>query len=197
MIFQTPQEKKCICYDEIERFKINTMQLGEHFKFCPLYTPPAQKECSVEWKEYSDESDLGITVICGAPMPCMKHEPKLKSEKDDLAYRKGYDAGFIEGRQAGIEMLIKQQQLSTEVKIKPPQRTGFELDNGTFGISANTQPPQPKESETNKIKEYSKFIECKDCTITTMNDDDNVCLKCGSKNTKRLFMDNNNFKKFL
>lgn len=58
------------------------------------------------------------------------------------------------------------------------------------------KPPQPKEPETNKIKEYSKFIECKDCTITTMNDDDNVCLKCGSKNTKRLFMDNN-FKKSL
>lgn len=47
--------------------------------------------------------------------------------------------------------------------------------------------------KTGLIKKYSKFIKCEDCTVITMNDDDNVCLKCGSKNTKRLFMGNKVF----
>jgi len=48
---------------------------------------------------------------------------------------------------------------------------------------------QRKKKEIKPIKTVSLFIYCLDCKHTCLNDDDNVCLKCGSKNTKRILND--------
>jgi len=49
--------------------------------------------------------------------------------------------------------------------------------------------------EENIIEKHSCFIECPDCQNVTLNEDDNVCLSCGSKNTRRLFIEDPIFKK--
>ena len=42
--------------------------------------------------------------------------------------------------------------------------------------------------EPKEIKKPSPLIECLDCKSVTHNEDDNVCLTCGSKNTERIFV---------
>lgn len=39
------------------------------------------------------------------------------------------------------------------------------------------------------------FIKCMDCQTIILNDDDNVCLRCGSKITKRILINNPIFRK--
>jgi rRNA maturation endonuclease Nob1 len=38
------------------------------------------------------------------------------------------------------------------------------------------------------LRKSSLFIKCIDCQHICLNDDDNVCLKCGSKFTKRILV---------
>ena len=44
------------------------------------------------------------------------------------------------------------------------------------------------------LKTLSLFIKCMDCQHICLNDDDSVCLKCGSKMTKRILNESKIFK---
>ena len=44
------------------------------------------------------------------------------------------------------------------------------------------------------LKKSSLFIKCLDCQGICLNDDDSVCLICGSKTTKRILVESNIFK---
>ena len=44
-----------------------------------------------------------------------------------------------------------------------------------------------------EVKKQSLFIACLDCQNIISNPDDNVCLSCGSKSTKRIFIGNKVF----
>jgi hypothetical protein len=44
------------------------------------------------------------------------------------------------------------------------------------------------------LKKSSLFIKCLDCQGICLNDDDSVCLFCGSKKTKRILVGSNVFK---
>jgi len=45
-----------------------------------------------------------------------------------------------------------------------------------------------------KLKKLSCFIKCLECQNITFNSDDSVCLKCGSKTTKRILSGHSIFK---
>lgn len=45
------------------------------------------------------------------------------------------------------------------------------------------------------LKKMSLFIKCLDCNGVCLNDDDSVCLICGSKLTKRVLVGNSIFSK--
>ncbi len=46
-----------------------------------------------------------------------------------------------------------------------------------------------------KLKPFTPFLKCSECFVICYNDDDNVCLACGSKQTKWILADSRIFKK--
>jgi hypothetical protein len=45
-----------------------------------------------------------------------------QEDRYSICYQKGYEEGLIKGKELSNKILIKQAQLSTEVKIEPPQQ---------------------------------------------------------------------------